>query len=255
MPEIYFTNKHFHDLNPLATGYQKCEPLYFRKLKKLDHYVIHYVISGKGTLVLEGKFYKISKNQAFIIPPDTRFCYQADEHDPWEYEWINFDGAYASQLLNLKSPVVNISHEHFKDLRNCKEYAGQEADYLAGKLFLIVTEITKKPYISNYVLMAKNYLSEYHSHEIKIEELASTIGLDRKYLAKIFKKTTGKTMSEFLLEVRMRNASGIIASGETNITVIAGKVGFRDPLFFSRQFKKYFGVSPAEFINNKNKDI
>ncbi len=251
MPEIFFTNKHFADLNPITTGYQKCEPLFSRGMEKIDHYIIHYVISGKGSLVLEGKFYKICANQAFIIPPDTRYFYQADEADPWEYVWINFDGQQAVQFTNLKSPVVNIDYEFFKDLNFCTEYAGQESEYLAGRLFLIMVEITKKTYISNYVSMVKNYITTYYSHNIKIQELADTIGLNRKYLAKIFKKSTGMTMSQFLFDVRMRMASAAISNGEKSVTEISRLVGFDDPLFFSRQFKKRFGISPSEFIRSQ----
>lgn len=254
MPEIYFTNKHFHDLNPLATGYQKCEPLYSRGMKKVDYYIIHFVVSGTGTLVLEGKFYKIQKNQAFVIPPNTRYYYQADKDDPWEYIWINFEGAQAEQLKKLKTPVVNIDYDFFKDLENCRNYAYQEADYLAGKLFLIIVEMTKKKYIANYILMAKNYMTAYYSQNIKFEEIAVLIGIDQKYLSKIFKKSTGQTMSEFLLEVRMRVAAGAIASGEKKVSALASMCGYNDPLYFSRQFKHYFGMSPTDFIDTINKN-
>jgi AraC-like DNA-binding protein len=251
MPEIFFTNKHFSDLNPITTGRQKCEPLFSRGTKKANHCILHYVISGKGSLVLEGKFYKICANQAFIIYSGMRYFYQADEEDPWEYVWIDFDGIQTAQLANLKSPVINMDYKLFENLDLCKEYVGQEAEYLAGRLFLILVEITKKTYISNYVLMAKNYITTYYSQNIKIGEIADTIGLNRKYLAKIFKKSTGMTMSEFLFDVRMRTASGAISNGEKSITKISNMSGFEDPLFFSRQFKKYFGLSPREFMKNE----
>lgn len=250
MLEIFFTNKHFHDINPHVVGYQKCDPLFFRSMKQIDYYIIHYVLSGTGSFVLDGKFYKVKENQAFIIPPGKHFFYQADEFTPWEYIWINFDGAHAEQLLKLKTPVANIDSHYFKDLLLCETYAGQEADFLAGKLFLIIVELTKKIHTANYIQMAKSYMTTFYSHNIKIDDLANTLGLNRKYLAKIFKKSTGQTMSDFLLEVRMRNASGAVSNGERNITKIASMVGFEDPLFFSRQFKKYYGVSPSEFIKN-----
>lgn len=252
MPEIFFTNKHFTDLNPITTGYQKCEPLFSRGTEKINHYVIHYVISGKGDLVLEGKFYKILPHQAFIIPPDTRYFYQANEIDPWEYIWINFDGAQAVQFTNLKSPVLNIGYDFFKDLDSCKEYPGHEADYLAGKLFLILVEAKKKTTTSKYVKLVKKYMTNYYSQNLKISDIADAIGLNRKYLAKIFQKSEGCTMSDFLLDLRMRKASEAISNGENKIKNIATSVGFDDPLFFSRQFKKHFGVSPTVFINNVN---
>lgn len=252
MSEIFFTNKHFTDLNPITVGHQKCEPLFSRGMGKVDYYIMHYVLSGKGSLVLEGKFYKICAHQVFIIPPNTRYFYQADELDPWEYIWINFDGEQAAQFLNLKSPVADIDFDFFKNLDSCIEYTGQEAEYLAGRLYLIMVEMNKKTYMSNYVLMAKNYITTYYSHNVKISEIADTIGLNRKYLAKIFKKSTGITMSEFLFDVRMRMASAAISDGEKNVTKIANMVGFEDPLFFSRQFKKRYGLSPRDFIKKSN---
>ena len=221
----------------------------------MDYYIIHYVVSGFGSLVLDGRLYKIKKNQAFIIPPDTSYFYQADEFDPWEYIWINFNGAHAAQLLNLKSPVANIDYDYFKDMKSCTEYVGQEADYLAGKLFLIIAQLTRKPQISNYIHMAKTYMETYYAQDISINEMAATIGLDRKYLARIFKKHTNMSMSDFLFDIRMRKASAAISDGEKRVSVISSMVGYDDPLFFSRQFKKYFGLSPSEFIMQKNKDI
>ena len=251
MPEIFFTNKHFTDLNPITAGHQKCDPLFSRGTESINHYVIHYVISGKGELVLDGKFYKIYSNQAFVIPPNVRYFYQADEYDPWEYVWINFDGAQAVQFSNLKSPVINIDYNFFKDIDSCTNYTGNEADYLAGKLFLIMVETKKKTHASKYVMMAKSYMSNYYSQNITISDMADTIGLNRKYLAKIFLKSEGLTMSEFLLDLRMRKALGTIADGEKKIINIVKSVGFEDPLFFSRQFKKHFGVSPSEFIKSQ----
>ncbi len=97
-------------------------------------------------------------------------------------------------------------------------------------------------------MMAKSYMTNYYSQNITISDMADTIGLNRKYLARIFLKSEGLTMSEFLLDLRMRKALGTIADGEKKIINIAKSVGFEDPLFFSRQFKKHFGMSPTEYI-------
>ena len=76
-------------------------------------------------------------------------------------------------------------------------------------------------------------------------------------MRKLFKKETGVTPHEYLTRARMRRAKEIILSGVTNryseytVTQIAEACGFAEPLYFSRVFKKYFGVSPSRYVDKK----
>lgn len=85
-----------------------------------------------------------------------------------------------------------------------------------------------------------------------LEDSIKQLPLNSDYVRKLFKKETGATPHEFLISSRMELAAEIIMSGVGNrysnysVGQIAEACGFAEPLYFSRVFKKYFGISPSE---------
>ncbi len=86
-----------------------------------------------------------------------------------------------------------------------------------------------------------------------IRDCLKKLPLNYDYIRKIFKKETGATPAEYLLNERMSLARQLISSGISNrfssysVSQIAEACGFSEPLYFSRVFKKYFGISPSEY--------
>ncbi len=86
-----------------------------------------------------------------------------------------------------------------------------------------------------------------------LEDSIKKLPLNYDYVRKLFKRETGITPHEYLLSERMQLAQKLILSGISNrysaysVSQIAEACGFSEPLYFSRVFKKYFGVSPSEY--------
>ncbi len=99
----------------------------------------------------------------------------------------------------------------------------------------------------------KYFTDSAYSVDVAIRKLP----LNYDYVRKLFKKETGVTPHEYLTRARMSRAKEIILSGVTNryseytVTQIAEACGFAEPLYFSRVFKKYFGVSPSRYVDKK----
>ena len=157
-------------------------------------------------------------------------------------------------LERLKSPIINIDYSFFKDLLDCKNFPGMEADFLAGKLFMIFSHIFTKQYPGNYIKFVKEYLSSYYSQTVRVHEIADILGLNPNYLSTLFKAETGKSIRDSLMEIRMNKAMGIINNQHYNVTTVASMVGYTDIYAFSKHFKKRFGHSPRYFINKSNPD-
>lgn len=89
-----------------------------------------------------------------------------------------------------------------------------------------------------------------------LEDALKKLPLNYDYVRKLFKKETGATPHEYLISERMRLASNLILSGVSNryseytVSQIAEACGFSEPLYFSRVFKKYYGVAPSEYGKN-----
>ena len=92
-----------------------------------------------------------------------------------------------------------------------------------------------------------------------IEAVMRKFPLNYDYVRKLFKKETGLTPHEYLTAVRMERAEKIILSGVSNrysaytVGQIAEACGYAEPLYFSRVFKKYFGVSPTEYAKGSRR--
>ena len=81
------------------SGFQKCPPGHGWGPGVRDHYLLHYVVSGRGTYETEGRTFVLSAGDAFLARPETPILYQADREDPWEYYWVGFAGPSAALLL------------------------------------------------------------------------------------------------------------------------------------------------------------
>lgn len=91
------------------------------------------------------------------------------------------------------------------------------------------------------------YLTENYHRSFSAEELSHTIGFSYKYLGTLFKKSTGKTIKEYQLMLRLHEAENLLRSTEMTISEIAAATGFYDTFHFSRIFKQEKEISPLQF--------
>lgn len=101
---------------------------------------------------------------------------------------------------------------------------------------------------SSAVAEALNYIRRnYSDPEISLNAVASAAGLSPNHFSTVFRQETGKTFVEYLTELRMEKARELLRSSNEGIGDIAFEVGYRDPHYFSSQFRKMQGVTPREY--------
>jgi two-component system response regulator YesN len=93
----------------------------------------------------------------------------------------------------------------------------------------------------------KQYIDLHYAEKVNLEELADLIPISRSYLAVLFKQSTGQTIWNYLVEVRMNNAKLLLLDQQLKIYQIAHKVGYENSEHFSKLFKEYYGVTPKEY--------
>ena len=98
----------FSDLYLCFCGYETCQPLHSYGPAVRPNYVIHYIISGKGTFTIGNRTYRLTAGQGFFLMPNVRTYYEADADDPWTYLWIGFDGEKAASYVQ----ELGLSEEH-----------------------------------------------------------------------------------------------------------------------------------------------
>lgn len=83
--------------------------------------------------------------------------------------------------------------------------------------------------------------------------VAEGVGISRTQLWRIFKQKTGRSLSEYIKEIKLQRAATMLMSGKYRVSDIAYMIGFADTRYFSRMFSKEFGLMPSEYAKKFNK--
>ncbi len=94
---------------------------------------------------------------------------------------------------------------------------------------------------------AKEYIRDNYSKDISLDDVSRRVNISPYYFSKIFKEETGEGFVEYLTGVRMEKAKELLSTTECSMKEICSMVGYSDPNYFSRSFKKNVGVTPTEY--------
>lgn len=103
----------------------------------------------------------------------------------------------------------------------------------------------------SFVTRAIEYVKEhYGDQDLSIETICRYLNVSAAYFSTVFKKETGKTFINYLTDYRMQEALNLLLTENEKTYIIAQKVGYVDPNYFSYVFKKQFGMSPSKYKLN-----
>lgn len=227
---------------------------------------LHYILFGKGTLTLDGVVYNLSKGNIFYIPPDVSANYVPDKNDPWVYVWLGFEGEYADKIL--KHCGIDGAHPiftgdkkmalkaHFNNLADCKNLT-DELDMncmsVALKIFWEMMNLNKENATHTlsakeiHVQEAKQYIENNYRFPITVQDIADSLGLTPNYLANIFNEVLGTSPKKYLIQCRIDSACNMLSGSKMRIKDVAERVGYKNQLHFSAEFKRVKQLSPMEY--------
>jgi len=265
----------FIDCNIIQCGWEACMPSYSFGPAARNHYLFHYILSGKGSFSAinsKGKkhTYSLTKGQGFLICPNQQTMYVADDKIPWEYTWVEFDGLKARDFLDLAgldfdNLIYNSNGDRMEkvlreELLHLAHHGSENMLYLTGHLYLFLDALQKSSVTrkllekgninSFYVEEAIAYIEKNYHLNITVEDIAAFCNLNRSYFSKIFKSIAKSTPQDFLIRYRMGKACEFLADRNLSIADVGVKVGYQHPLRFSRAFKKVYGASPRKWRYN-----
>lgn len=246
MYECVLVNRHFKDLNPILFGEEACKPGYSFGPCTREYTLIHFVSRGCGVFTRNGVEHPVCAGEAFIIRPDDISTYSADRADPWDYAWIGFDGALSEKFSSLP-PVVRFSTDWAREIAHIdREWEAIEYRVTAT-LFLMYSEwFSGKAGKEDYVRSVKDYVNAKFTQSLSVEEIARQLSLDRRYLSRVFKQRTGKSIQEYIVWVRIEKAKKFLGNGYS-VAESARLCGYDDACNFSKMFKKQTGISPGQW--------
>ena len=247
-------------------GRQKCLPGYQWGPGVRDHYLIHYVSSGKGIYRISDTVYTLQAGDAFLVRPYTAISYRADDRDPWTYDWVGFAGTDAGAILEatgfsgkqnllrsascgeeLKAAIRRISDAYGNSFENVIHMTGE----LYLMLMLLVREAgsTSVPVAddSEQVRRAIDFIDSRYSYPLSVEDIAAYTGVSRSTLFRQFRALFNISPKEYLDSYRIRRASWLLKHTSLTIGSVSVSVGYDNGMYFSKVFKKATGMTPSQY--------
>ncbi len=240
----------------------------YRPRGRLDFQII-YIASGRA------HFHFGSPENETIVAAGNIVLFRPKEFQKYEYYgidktevyWVHFTGSDVKNILRKYGfpddrrvfPVgTSLEYERvFKriilELQRCQEdYEEMLVLLLRHLLITFHRELGKEhtpknEYLDHEMAAAVSYFNENYNQDINIEEYAASRGMSVSWFIRNFKKYTGTTPMQFVTSIRITNAQLLLETTNYAVNEIARIVGYENPLYFSKLFRKQKGCPPSHY--------
>lgn len=152
-----------------------------------------------------------------------------------------------------KNPYLAIPWNRSDELlaiARCSRSTQEYLDWIGTIKDRLLQAISSDGNTNRMILQAKKYIEEHYSEDISLENVSAQIGVTPVYFCRLFVKKTGRNFIDYLTEIRINHAKHFLHNTPLRIKEISERVGYNDPYYFSRIFKKATGLTPVEFRGN-----
>ena len=239
-------------------------PTYWQKGRR--DYQILYVANGKTHFWFDGREEIVSTGHMVLYKPEEIQKYVYYLEDNPEVFWIHFTGSDVKNILEYHGISLDehvfycgvlpdykaLFRKIIQELQLCRY--GYE-DYIASLFNDILLLVDRQQHeqkkttgnVQEQIERAAAYFNENYNTKISIDDYAESLHISTNGFIHNFKQYTGISPAQYILSLRMVNAQSLLERTTYNIKEISEIVGYENPLYFSRVFKKEIGKSPAQY--------
>ena len=227
-------------------------------------------LAGRGSYHLDGRQLEVAPGMVGLVPPGHPGILMADPRDPYDHFYCRFGGGYAHRL------AAEIREAHGGARFFPEERSGEVAELLRrmGRLHraelparmgepelllaraLVLLSGAPEPPGGRALTSAalEHHLREHVSEPFDLAAVAGHFGVSRTSLCRAARKLCGKTAQELAEAVKIEWAATLLASGAVNVSEAARRVGYEDPFYFSRVFRRRTGAAPRDWARRGRRD-
>ncbi len=228
-------------------------------------YQILYIASGKAWFSFHNESVEIPAGNMVLYPPHSPQHYAYYLKDKPEVFWLHFTGNEAAHFVSeagfennsiLYTGVSSRYRELFlsviRELQLPRPCCEELTSLYLKQLFLFLKRQKEegglpKTDFQKQMEQAVRYFHENFTSEIEINRYAKKLHMSTCWFIRSFKQYTGMPPGRYLTSIRIKKAQELLESTDYGIGEIGNIVGYDNPLYFSRIFKKQTGISPAEY--------
>jgi len=131
-------------------------------------------------------------------------------------------------------------------------YNGDKLIDYSFQTFIYITSYVRPQnsidYSNHIVKATRIYLESHYANDISLEDMAEQVNISPQYFSKLIKKTTGFNFIDWLSMLRVKKAKELLTNSNLTVKEVCFMVGYKDPNYFSRIFKKRIGITPSEYV-------
>ena len=211
-----YRDTNWNDIKLRFCGHSECLPLHSYGPGTRPYYLMHFVLSGKGRLVVNKTEYQIKDLLDILISIKNN---------------NTKNDLYTNGILLLLLSKVGTFIEDSKELPERKSRQNSES----------------------HVQRAISIVEDFYGRDLTVQYIADKLGLNRSYLSEIFSKQMGVPLKKYILDFRITQSEEFLFTSDWSVDYISQICGFNSPSYFSKIFKEYHGISPTEYRKSRHK--
>lgn len=249
--EVGFLSKAPSDLSPRVRNHKT--------------HLLLFLSSGKSSLRIESNEHTITEKQVAFIPANTNYSYGPNSDLDWSQFWIKFESTGTDNLLDwtplsAKNPIADCTaaenvKRHFNAILNAVQrgYTEHTTLQLSLAIIKILISLHENPFDKgsvealSHIEQTMSQMREDVSKPQPLNFYAKKAGYSTSQFSHLFRQHTGTSPINYLNELRIQRAAEFLNNTDWSIKRIAYELGFEDPLYFSRNFRKCVGLSPKAY--------
>ena len=243
--------------------------VYHDRERKLgsQQYILLYCVNGTGYITINGKEVALTPNYYFIIPRNVPHHYRSSLETPWSIYWVHFVGEhadvlyqrycnqnkYAAKAIPYDEKRIHVFYEIYDLLENSLD--AREIEMANIKLLNFVASFVFQKAInsalqeSDVITDSVDFMKNNLHMSLTLDELAQRQHLSTSHYCRLFIAKTGRSPHQYFNQLKIWKSCQYLYFSDRNIKEISSELGFEDPYYFSRLFKKVMGMSPANYKN------
>lgn len=261
-----------HQLYPHGLGFYPRAGGHSMQRDRFEHedHLLMFCARGQGVLEAFDQRSVVEPGGLILLPRGVAHRYFADANDPWTLYWVHFAGELSDQFLHqlafppqtayLKLGIHPKIISDFNSLLDVRQtgyqlpallHAANQLRQLMSYLALLTPRTLRQGEHPLDLDKIHGLMQERLHDDLNLDTLAAAVGLSKFHFSKKYKTLTGHSPIQHFIHLKMEQACYLLDISDQAVGLISQQLGYEDPHYFSRLFKKVMGVNPSEYRESK----
>ncbi len=241
--------------------YRETDQNWHINTRTIHNHELVFIVSGVGEISINQKKYTVKENDLVYFYPGLKHSLSVTQEPYMCFYGVHFSLSQQHQKLKLpelsnfqrQTLITSLLYKLNKAWKEQGYFSSWKSDLILSEIILnIYEDIQNQASPSNFNKITEviNYMHQNAHRPLSLEELCKLAGMGKTYFIKNFKQVTGCTPIDYSIRLRLQSSKAYLAEGGLNIKTVAKLCGFEDEFYYSKQFKKHFGIPPCKFIES-----